>query len=239
MTTGQALNLNSFSFSSFFKNFERTFQGAKKTEMSSNGDHKKIGVFWDYENVNINSRKMDVRATIDKIQSSITELHPGIFVSKTLYYDPKKQDSQRISEVEFHSAGYGLCDCPTRGKKEFVDKKILVDLMKFLYDHGNNTIIVLISSDGDFDYCLSILRDYGVKIVVIQNGGTHVLYHCCDSIILWQTLVVLTPSPPPRPLPMSSGSSSSSDGDRYQIQGKGKRSRSDQVIDLSLESGDD
>ena len=170
---------------------------------------RNIGIFWDYENIFVNKTTADVRATINRIQSSVIEHHPVKVTHKTLYYDPKKALSQLMPKDEFHSAGYALNDCPTRWKKEFVDKKMLIDLMKFYIDHGSNTTIVLISSDGDFDYCLSILRDYGVKVVVIQNGNTNVLKDCCDTTILWEDVLVKKVTVPSKVDKEPSSSSSS------------------------------
>ena len=54
-----------------------------------------------------------------------------------------------------------------------IDKKLIVDLMAFAYQHERHRIdcfAVLITSDGDYCYSLSRVRQLGVKTVVIGHS---------------------------------------------------------------------
>ena len=60
---------------------------------------------------------------------------------KRLYYDPVKEKvvshggwHSSLDRVSLDLSGFTLVDCPTRNKKETLDKKILVDIMSFAYE---------------------------------------------------------------------------------------------------------
>jgi hypothetical protein len=94
------------------------------------------------------------------------------------------------------SAGWILVDTPTRGKKETLDKKIIVDVMQTALTSELSCVIVLISSDGDFAYMLNRLRDQRFKVLIIhkalvgQCGNTPAcLYNSSDIELSWSTVM--------------------------------------------------
>jgi len=88
-------------------------------------------------------------------------------------------------------AGFTLVECPARGAKEVIDKKIIVDVMEFGLTHANcgaACTVVLITSDGDYAYMLSRLRDLQVHVVLVYDRGCVApnLLHTCDHALDWQ-----------------------------------------------------
>eukprot|EP00966_Prymnesium_polylepis_P151831 3507725-Prymnesium_polylepis.1 len=68
-------------------------------------------------------------------------------------------------------AGFTLVDCPSRNAKETVDKKIIVDVMYFALTRvarQQPACVLLLTSDGDYAYMLSRLRDLKVLVVVVS-----------------------------------------------------------------------
>ena len=52
-------------------------------------------------------------------------------------------------------SGFTLIDCPARGKKETLDKRMIVDILAFAWERAARripTCVVLITSDGDYAY---------------------------------------------------------------------------------------
>jgi hypothetical protein len=61
-----------------------------------------------------------------------------------------------------------MTDCPHNGRKDVVDKMILVDMLAFANDHPPPATIVLIAGDRDYAYAVSTLRlrQYNVVLIV-------------------------------------------------------------------------
>ena len=131
-----------------------------------------IGVFWDYENVKIPSG-MDAAAASNKIRSKLQSI--GQIHERRLYYDSRKTSEVNTDREGFAMTGCTLIDCPTRNRKETLDKQILVDMLMFVATaKGKSQIpcIVLISGDGDYAYCLQRARDIQCYTIVIYGGAT-------------------------------------------------------------------
>jgi len=143
-----------------------------------------VGFFWDYENIRVPSHVNAVAVAQQSLRtvSSNAAQQLGFaqhrIVERRLYYDSRKP-----SEINVDRSGLGssftLIDCPARGHKETVDKRIIVDLMLFAYERvlkGAPVCVVLMSSDGDFTYILSVLRDLGAKVVIIYGANVATRY---------------------------------------------------------------
>jgi hypothetical protein len=124
----------------------------------------------------------------------------GRIWEKRLYYDSRKATEVHTDRSNFDLSGFTLVDCPTRGKKETLDKKMIVDILAFAWDRISKripTTVVLISSDGDYSYTLSKLRDIGVKTVVIHAymGITAAtLLDNCDIALSWHSVLYASSS---------------------------------------------
>lgn len=110
---------------------------------------------------------------------------------KRLYYDSRKTSEANTDRSNLDLSGFTLVDCPTRGKKETLDKKMIVDILGFAWERVSRRVaacVVLISSDGDYSYTISKLRDIGVKTIVIHgrlNVTADILLDCCDIAMSW------------------------------------------------------
>ena len=148
-----------------------------------------VGVFWDFENVRIPSG-FDATFAANKIRDAV--LRYGRIVEQRLYFDSRKASEKGTDRVNLDLSGFTLVDCPTRGSKEAVDKKLIVDLMRFAYQHERHRIkcyAVLITSDGDYCYSLSCVRQLGIKTVVIYGENTHTagaLIDNTDIALTWR-----------------------------------------------------
>ena len=160
--------------------------GASPHGSSSNGG---IGIFWDYENVPI-GRNQQPSAAANRLRDVL--LPHGHIVERRMYYDSRKLRSDRDSDrCLLDQSGFTLVDCPTRNKKENLDKKLIVDVMQFAWQHhanGARCTVALIASDGDYSYALSKIRDLGMKTIVIvgpKMKTAHVLLDVCDCALTW------------------------------------------------------
>jgi uncharacterized LabA/DUF88 family protein len=146
-----------------------------------------VGVFWDYENVKVPNHYRTSEA-VNAIRNAISSY--GRVLEKRCYYDSKKLTEANTDRSTLDLCGFTLVDCPTRGRKETLDKKMIVDILGFAWERVGNKIpacVVLISSDGDYSYTLSKLRDIGVRTVVIHGmlNFAQILLDCCDEAISW------------------------------------------------------
>ena len=146
----------------------------------------KVGIFWDFENVRIpNGIKSTVAANC--IRDAV--IGHGQIVERRLYYDSRKLSESNTDRENLDQGGFTLVDCPARNRKETLDKKLIVDIMAFACHtaaHRNPSCVVLITSDGDYAYTLSKIRDFGVKTIVIHGPSittAGILFHVCEHVL--------------------------------------------------------
>jgi hypothetical protein len=141
---------------------------------------REISIFWDYENVPLpeNCRAAEVSKCIHAAVSQY-----GRIVDRRLYSDSRKFNAGLTpSNRRFlDSTGFDIVDTPSKGHKETIDKKMIADILSFAWDRtmrnvmvDNATLaiqpcVVLITSDGDYAYTLSKLRDRGVLSIVLYG----------------------------------------------------------------------
>ena len=151
-----------------------------------------VAIFWDYENVRV-PRDVETAAAVLALQEKVLAL-PGTrqIIDQRLYYDSHKDSERRTDRINLSELGFTLVDCPSRVKsqKETVDKKLIVDAMRFgcIESARSKTRVVLITSDGDFAYLLSNLRVMQVDTVVIHGAATttaNILLNACHLALSW------------------------------------------------------
>ena len=73
---------------------------------------------------------------------------------------------------ELDLSGFTLVDCPSRNRKETLDKKLIVDVLCFAWERaslGAKACVVLIASDGDYSRTIARLRDIGIFTFIIYR----------------------------------------------------------------------
>mmetsp|Transcript_39063 Transcript_39063/g.129307 ORF Transcript_39063/g.129307 Transcript_39063/m.129307 type:complete len:407 (+) Transcript_39063:126-1346(+) len=132
-----------------------------------------VGVFWDFENVRI-PKGFDPMCAGKMICDAVIQY--GRIVEQRLYFDSRKPSEMGTDRLNLDHSGFTLVDCPARGTKEAIDKKLIVDLMAFAHQRDRNNVkcvAVLITSDGDYCYAVSRVRQLGVGTVVIFGSEAH------------------------------------------------------------------
>ena len=108
-----------------------------------------VAIFWDYENVRIPAW-CPATAASEGIRNKVAKY--GRIVEKRLYYDSRQPTEYMAPRSELDLSGFTLVDCPSRNRKETLDKKLIVDVLCFAWERaslGAKACVVLITSDGD------------------------------------------------------------------------------------------
>ena len=110
----------------------------------------------------------------------------GRIVDRRLYFDMQgtSDSSNGTNGGGYHwsaldSSGFDLVNTPRRNQKETLDKKMIADVLTFAWDSAVRNdhckpCVVLLTSDGDYAYTLSKLRDRGVMSVVMTGPDSSV-----------------------------------------------------------------
>jgi hypothetical protein len=156
-----------------------------------------VAVFWDYENVPLpeNCHAVEVSKCIHNALSKYGRIVERRLYSDSRKWNAGLSTANRRF---LDASGFDLVDTPSKGAKEAVDKKMIADVLTFAWDssmryarlsgadgresHGgdhhhqqgrgswaNRPCVVLVTSDGDYAYALSKLRDRGVHSVVLYG----------------------------------------------------------------------
>ncbi len=150
-----------------------------------------VAVFWDYENVRIPAW-CPATAAAEAIRNKIAKY--GRIVEKCLYYDSRQPNELGAPRSDLDLSGFTLVDCPSRGRKETLDKKLIVDVLTFAWERASRGVnaaracVVLITSDGDYSYALARLRDIGVFTVIIYRPDVvaKVLIDNANVVMSWE-----------------------------------------------------
>jgi len=114
-------------------------------------------------------------------------------IERRVYYDAHKIQEKNVDRSGL-DVSFTIVDCPTRNKKEMLDKKIIVDVMSFVNTciaRGKSVCVVLLSSDGDFGYMLSRLRDNGAFVIIVHDSNVSSAYlETADLSFLWRDEVL-------------------------------------------------
>jgi hypothetical protein len=163
----------------------RSFEDA----VSETQSKAEIAIFWDYENMEVPDWCSAAKAS-ECIRKNVQSR--GRIIERKLYFDSSKTTQHSLERSVLDPIGFSLVDCPTRNKKETVDKKIIVDMLCFAYERvfskGSNVNIVLITSDGDYAYTLARLRGIGVTTVVIYSPDrvADILISSAGEAVTWE-----------------------------------------------------
>ncbi|KAF8559504.1 DUF537-domain-containing protein [Imleria badia] len=158
-------------------------------------DHSMVAIFWDYENCSPPSNSSGLGYDIVKNISRIARLFGSVTTFRA-YLDISAQSSKSVVlRSELQSSGVSMIDCPHNGRKDVVDKMILVDMLAFALDHPTPATIILITGDRDYAYAVSTLklRKYHVILVVPSSPHTSPSLESQASLVIdWSAAVLRT-----------------------------------------------
>ncbi|KAF9228008.1 hypothetical protein BS17DRAFT_693924, partial [Gyrodon lividus] len=130
-------------------------------------DHAKVAIFWDYENCSPPSSSYGLGYDIVNNIGRMARVFGSVTTFKA-YLDIFAQSPKSVVlRSELQSSGVSMIDCPHNGKKDVVDKMILVDMLAFAVDHPAPATVILITGDRDYAYAISTLRLRNYKVILI------------------------------------------------------------------------
>ncbi|CAB9506710.1 Pfam:DUF88 [Seminavis robusta] len=138
-------------------------------------DGRELSVFWDYQNLPLPSWAKPADAAKAIVQA--VSKH-GRIVDRRLYFDMAAGADGNNMWSALDSSGFDLVNTPRRNQKETLDKKLIADVLTFAWDSAVRSnddckpCVVLLTSDGDYAYTLSKLRDRGVMSVVMYGNDS-------------------------------------------------------------------
>jgi hypothetical protein len=150
-----------------------------------NRNQAPMAIFWDLENLAIpsSSSGRDVATRLKQI------LAPHGNLEQFCGYASIGEGNipqQKRSDLQL--SGCKLVDCPHVGRKEVVDKTIIVDVMQFAYEHPEGATLCLITGDVDYAYLLAVLQKPQWRTIVISKGTIRSMLHVnCDMKMRWET----------------------------------------------------
>lgn len=168
--------------------------------MATRGE-REIALFWDYITapLPVNVSPADAAKAI---LMAVGRYGQRIEMRR-VYFDPYKP-GRPADPSGLDSSGFDLVHTPARNMNSTLDKKLIVDVLSFAWDSsskGREPCVVLITSDGDYAYTLSKLRDRGVMNVVMFGPNcvtTDVLVSNANAALSFERDVLgLSMRPPP------------------------------------------
>lgn len=107
----------------------------------------------------------------------------------------QKTESNFADRSDLDLSGFTLVDCPSRHRKETLDKKLIVDVLFFAWERvsrGAKATVVLITCDGDYSYTLARLQDIGVYTIIIfrPDNVAQILVDVANVAMAWETDVL-------------------------------------------------
>ncbi|KAG6335872.1 hypothetical protein ID866_3209 [Astraeus odoratus] len=136
-------------------------------------DRDKVAVFWDYARVF------------------------GCVITFKAYLDISAQPPKNTTlRSELQLSGVSLIDCPHNGKKDVVDKMIMVDMLAFAVDHSPPATVVLVTGDRDYAYAVSTLRLRNYSVILITPTVTTCLEAQASAVVDWSVVLTRTRTEP-------------------------------------------
>lgn len=154
-------------------------------------DLDKVAIFWDYENCCPPATPglgYDIANNIGRMARVF-----GCVTTFKAYLDISAQPAKATTlRSELQLSGVSIIDCPHNGKKEVVDKVVMVDMLAFALDNSPPATVFLITGDRDYAYAMSTLRLRDYKVILITPNTTACLEAQASAVVDWS--VVLTRS---------------------------------------------
>ncbi|KAG8961856.1 hypothetical protein FRC05_005688 [Tulasnella sp. 425] len=109
-------------------------------------------------------------------------------------YSYWSNSSNSILKQELSVSGVKLRDCPHNGRKDVVDKTIIIDMIFYALDRPLTTTVLLISGDRDYSYAISTLQNRGYSVKLLAPAGClHSNLPLLADVLDWETVLNLPP----------------------------------------------
>ncbi|BGP34475.1 hypothetical protein JCM10296v2_006296 [Rhodotorula toruloides] len=155
-----------------------------------------VQIFWDYENIRFPSN-YDAAPALKRLRDLAHSY--GVLARAAVYVETAFERGNRKKELRqvLQSTGWHIIDAPHAGKKDVVDKMIMVDMCAFAFQQ-KSPVILLITADRDYAYACSTLRNHRCRIVLITTASAApVLRQTADEVSDWHRDILHIPLVPP------------------------------------------
>lgn len=152
-------------------------------------------VHWDIENVRVRSG-VGVSYTCNSIRTALA-LSNFRMVQGYAYLDSAREALTLRSELSH--MGWNIVDCVCQRKPEGVDKRIIANICTSPLTYGTECVIGVISKDTDFCYSLNMLRNGGVKTILITEVDVQIPPLLTSSADIHVTVDFVPPADDPPP----------------------------------------
>ncbi|BGP00491.1 NYN domain-domain containing protein [Rhodotorula toruloides] len=154
-----------------------------------------VQIFWDYENIRFPSN-YDAAPALKRLRDLAHSY--GVLARAAVYIETAFERGNRKTELRqvLQSTGWHIIDALHAGKKDVVDKMIMVDMCAFAFQQ-KSPVILLITADRDYAYACSTLRNHRCRIILITTASAApVLRQTADEVFDWHRDVLHIPLVP-------------------------------------------
>lgn len=133
-----------------------------------------VAIFWDFGNCPVPSN-VSGREVVRNLMSLAHSF--GSVKQFKAYWDMSQSNSPLAFPTlrsQLQSSGVSLTDCPPNSGNDAAGRMLLVDMIAYAIDNSPPATIILITSEQDCSYAVSILRLRKYRVVVIAPPGTMV-----------------------------------------------------------------
>ncbi|KIO25065.1 hypothetical protein M407DRAFT_25597 [Tulasnella calospora MUT 4182] len=127
----------------------------------------KVVIVWDYENCPV-PNGMSGFTAVRMIRKAALRFGTVDHFEAYSYWS---NNCNSLIKQELSVSGVKLRDCPHNGKKDVVDKTIIIDMIFYAIDRPLTTTVLLISGDRDYSYAISTLHNRGYCVKLLAPAG--------------------------------------------------------------------
>ncbi|KAG9004664.1 hypothetical protein FRB90_010789 [Tulasnella sp. 427] len=150
----------------------------------------RVVIVWDYENCPVPSGMSGFTAA-RMIRKAALQFGSVDHFEAYSYWS---NSPNSLLKQELSVSGVKLRDCPHNGKKDVVDKTIIIDMIFYAMERPPTTTLLLISGDRDYSYAISTLQNRGYSVKLLAPVGClHSNLPLIADVLDWETVLNLAP----------------------------------------------
>ncbi|KAG9047939.1 hypothetical protein FS837_001123, partial [Tulasnella sp. UAMH 9824] len=160
-----------------------------------NTPERKVVILWDYESCPVPSGVSGL-SVVRNIREAALKFGSIDQFEAYCYWSNNPNASVKN---DLTLSGVKLRDCPHTGKKAAVSTTMVIDMMVYALERPRSTTVVLISSDRDYAYAISTVRNRGYSVKLIAPAGyLHPGLQLIADVLDWNS--IFRPDLPPTEL---------------------------------------